>query len=87
MKIFIIGCGRIFSKHMESIKVLGEKKLKIVGISDKNKKKLNLNSKKLNVPGFIDYKIGIKKTNPDIVSILTPSGDHASHIMNSLKLK
>ena len=87
MKIFIIGCGRIFSKHIESIKKLGEKKFKIVGISDKNKKKLLFFSKQLNVPGFLDYKKGIQNTNPDIVSILTPSGNHASHIMGSLKLK
>lgn len=87
MKIFIIGCGRIFSKHIESIKALGEKKFKIVGISDKNKKKLLFFSKQLNVPGFLDYKKGIQNTNPDIVSILTPSGNHASHIMGSLKLK
>ena len=76
-----------FSKHIESIKALGEKKFKIVGISDKNKKKLLFFSKQLNVPGFLDYKKGIQNTNPDIVSILTPSGNHASHIMGSLKLK
>ena len=33
MKIFIIGCGRILKKHIETINVLN-KKLKIVGISD-----------------------------------------------------
>ena len=87
MKIFVIGCGRIFSKHIESIKALGEKKFAVVGISDTDQKKLNFFSKKLNVPGYLNYKSGIKETNPDIVSILTPSGDHASHIMNSLKLK
>ena len=37
--------------------------------------------------GFFDYKIGIKKTNPDIVSILTPSGDHTKHVLDILKLK
>ncbi len=87
MNIFIIGCGRIFSKHIESIKALGEKKYKIVGISDKNKKKLSFFSKRLKVPGFLNYKKGIKETNPDVVSILTPSGNHASHILGSLKLK
>jgi predicted dehydrogenase len=87
MKIFIIGCGRIFLKHIESIKALGEKKFKIVGISDKDKRKILNFSKQLSVPGFLDYKKGIQKTNPDIVSVLTPSGYHASHIMGSLKLK
>ena len=36
MKIYIIGCGRILQKHLDSIKILN-KKLKIVGISDLKK--------------------------------------------------
>ena len=87
MKIFIVGCGRIFSKHIDSIKALGEKKFQIVGISDKNKKKLNFFSKKLNIPGYLNYKSGIEKTKPDITSILTPSGNHAKNIIDVLKLK
>jgi UDP-N-acetyl-2-amino-2-deoxyglucuronate dehydrogenase len=86
MKIFLVGCGRILQKHLDSIKILNDK-LKIVGISDLNKKKLLVNSKKLNVKGFSDYKRGIIKTNPDIVSILTPSGNHAENILDILKLK
>lgn len=85
-KIFIVGCGRILQKHIDSINILSNK-LKIVGISDKNKIKLNLISQKLKIKGFLDYKNGIKKTNPDIVSILTPSGNHAENILDVLKLK
>ena len=36
MKIFIIGCGRILQKHLDSIKILGNK-LEIVGVSDLKK--------------------------------------------------
>ncbi len=37
----IIGCGRIFSKHYNSIKKIGENKIKIVGVCDlKAKKKM-----------------------------------------------
>ena len=38
MKIFLIGCGRILKKHLDSIKLL-KNNLTIVGISDVNKKK------------------------------------------------
>jgi len=86
MRIFIIGCGRILQKHLESIKVLSSK-LKVVGVSDLKKKRLNDVAKKLNTNKFIDYQEGIKNTNPDIVSILTPSGFHAKHIIDVLKLK
>ncbi len=87
MKIFIIGCGRIFSKHIESIKALGNKKFKLVGISDTEIDKINFFSEKLKIPGYLNFIKGIKETNPDIVSILTPSGNHASHIMDVLRLK
>ena len=86
MKIFLVGCGRILQKHLDSINVLNTK-LKIVGVSDVKKNRLKQISKKLNVKGFLDYKIGIKNTNPDIVSILTPSGDHAKNILDILELK
>jgi len=86
MKIFIVGCGRILSKHLDSIKILKDK-LQIVGISDIKKKRLFDISKKLNVKGFPNYMDGIKKTNPDIVSILTPSGFHAQNIIDILNLK
>lgn len=86
MKIFLVGCGRILQKHLDSINVL-KTKLKIVGVSDVKKNRLKKISKKLNVKGFLDYKIGIKKTNPDIVSILTPSGQHAKNILDILELK
>lgn len=85
-KIFIVGCGRIFQKHIDSINILTNK-LKLVGVSDNNKIKLNMISQKLKIKGFLDYKKGIKKTNPDIVSILTPSGNHAENILDILKLK
>lgn len=86
MKIFIIGCGRIFKKHIQSILFL-KKKIKIVGIADNQSARLKSSAKLLKVDGFLDYKIGIKKTNPDLVVILTPSGKHAENILDVLKLK
>lgn len=86
MKIFIIGCGRIFQKHLDSINFL-KNKLNLVGISDLNKRRLNKAAKKIKTRKFVDYKEGIKKTRPDIVSILTPSGNHAKNIIDVLKLK
>ena len=44
MKIFIVGCGRILQKHLDSIKILN-KKLSIVGISDLKKDKLKIIAK------------------------------------------
>ena len=84
MKIFIIGCGRIF-KTYSKYSIL--KKIIIVGITDNQSARLKSSAKLLKVDGFLDYKIGIKKTNPDLVVILTPSGSHAENILDVLKLK
>ena len=40
MKIFLVGCGRILQKHLDSINILNAK-IKIVGVSDIKKKDLN----------------------------------------------
>ena len=87
MKVLIIGCGRIFQKHFESIKTLGINKIKIVGICDIDKKKTDAITKKLKIKTFIDYKLAINKTKPETVIILTPSGYHAEHICYALKNK
>ena len=38
IKVLIIGCGRIFSKHFNSLKKIGEK-IKIIGVCDPNSSK------------------------------------------------
>ena len=82
MKILILGCGRILNKHLDSIKKI--KKYSLVGICDIDKKKVTDVSKKLKVPAFVNFNKSIKETAPDIVSILTPSGLHAEHIIEAL---
>ena len=39
MDVLILGLGRIFSKHFDSINRFNNKKIKIVGICDTDKKK------------------------------------------------
>ena len=74
-KIVIIGTGRIFKKHYDAINLL-KKKFNLVGVYDKN---LNLNksaSTLCKTNEFKNYDDLIRKTNPDIVSILVESGNH-----------
>jgi len=74
-KVVIVGAGRIFTKHYEALKLLS-KNFKIVGVFDK-KKSINLKSSKLcKTPLFQNVHDLIKKTNPDIISILVESGRH-----------
>lgn len=89
MKVLIVGCGRIFNKHYQSIKKLGNKKITIVGICDINKLKIkNIDIKKKNkINFFTNYKLALKKSGADTAVILTPSGLHAKHILEALKNK
>ena len=43
INIGIIGCGRIFSKHFNSLIKIGEKKIKIIGVCDSNSSKKKKN--------------------------------------------
>lgn len=87
IKVLIIGCGRIFSKHYNSLRKIGEKQIKIIGVCDTNYLKKKEIEKKYQLKYFQNYKKAILQLNPDLVSILTPSGLHAEQILYSLKKK
>lgn len=83
----IVGSGRIFSKHYNSIEIIGKKKIKVVGVCDLNISKKKEIIEKYKLKFFSNYKKAILQTKPDVVIILTPSGLHAKHILYSLKNK
>ncbi len=79
-RIAIIGCGNIFSKHIEAIKIQEKKKrLRLVAICDPNKNLLNSIHLK-NVKKYYSITNLIKSEKLDVISILTPSGFHYEHI-------
>ena len=80
-KIAIIGCGKIFFKHYEAIKLQKYKnKLELVAICDQNKKLLdNIKIKNLRKYNTINNLLNSEKL--DIISILTPSGLHYNNAM------
>ncbi len=83
----LIGCGRIAQKY---IQLFAEKKIqnaKIVGVCDIISKKAKLAGMKLGVPYFSDMNKMIKKTKPEVICILTPSGLHFKHFKNTIKYK
>ena len=80
-KIAIVGCGKIFFKHYEAIKIQeSKKKLDLIAVCDQNKKLLDcIKIKK--VKKYNNIKDLLKNENIDIVSILTPSGFHFKNAM------
>lgn len=74
-RVAIVGAGRIFNKHFQALKLLN-KNFKIVGVFDKIHT-INLKSSMFcKTPVFKNIHELIKKTNPDIISILVESGRH-----------
>lgn len=75
-KIVVVGCGKIFQKHLEAIKIQEKKgNLKLIAVCDKNLsqiKTINLG----NIKRYTHISELIKNEKFDIVSILTPSGYH-----------
>ena len=74
-KIALVGCGRISKRHIEAINDTDGVEIALVCdiIEERAKEKAEL----LNVPYITDYK---EIKGVDVVSVLTPSGNHPGHI-------
>ncbi len=75
-KIALVGCGRISNRHIDAIQ--GIEGAQIALLCDNDYDKAKSASEKLKIPFVTDYK---EIKNIDIVSILTPSGNHPSHVI------
>jgi UDP-N-acetyl-2-amino-2-deoxyglucuronate dehydrogenase len=74
-KIALVGCGRISKRHIEAIKETPG--VEIALVCDINEERAKKTAAELNVPYVTDYR-DIKGV--DIVSVLTPSGNHPEHV-------
>jgi len=85
-KVGIIGCGAILPRHLEAINECSED-YELVALCDNNKKRLDLNSKEFNVPGFLDYKDMLKemKGSMNFVSVCTPNSLHYQQAIDSIR--
>ena len=72
----IIGCGRIFKKHINFFENSKINTVNLVAICDVDKAKLESINSKLNITKFDDIDKMFLNTKIDVVIILTPSGTH-----------
>lgn len=79
IKFALIGCGAIANKHFIAIKRLNN--AEVVGAFDIDVKSAKLFEDKYQIPAFTNIDEMIKKTNPDVLNILTPSGLHGENIL------
>lgn len=84
IKIAVVGCGRIASKHFDAIEQHTED-LELVGVCDIDREVLDKTITLTGAPGYDDVRAMLKNANPDLVSICTPSGLHPAQTMRCAK--
>lgn len=76
----LVGCGRIAQRHAEllSNQIDGAK---LIAVCDVDETKVDSFARKYGVPGYRDIDAMMREVHPDVVSVLTPSGLHARHVL------
>ncbi|MFA7244316.1 MAG: Gfo/Idh/MocA family oxidoreductase [Patescibacteria group bacterium] len=84
-KVGLIGCGMIYTRHMEAI-TSNPEDFELVALCDIDDKKLENRATENQVPGFTDYKKMLKdmKGKMDFVSIATPNSLHYEMAIEAL---
>lgn len=86
LKFALVGCGRIFKKHAETLTKSLQDKAELVAIADPQGDRAEKFGKEYNVPFYKSYD-DMLNSHPEIevVSILTESGNHAKHTIDIVK--
>ncbi|MFO7841247.1 MAG: Gfo/Idh/MocA family oxidoreductase, partial [Fidelibacterota bacterium] len=74
-KVALVGCGRISKRHIEAISDTDG--VELVLVCDIEKERAKTVAGVLDLPYETDYR---KIKNVDVISVLTPSGDHPRHV-------
>jgi len=87
LKVAFLGCGRIAKRHAEIIGGGVIKGAKLVALCDVDENKAKVMSDQYSIPYYCNFKKMIDEQDIDLVSILTPSGMHAEHVMQASEFK
>ena len=85
LRFALVGCGRIAQRHAE---LLGSRQIRQASLSavcDDVKEKAESMGAKYGVPSYTDMDEMMSKEKVDVVSVLTPSGLHAEHVIRLAK--
>ncbi|TKB74989.1 MAG: Gfo/Idh/MocA family oxidoreductase, partial [Nitrospira sp.] len=80
IRFALIGCSNIARKHAESLRRIEEAEL--VGACDLDEAKAQSLGGEYNVPHFTDYRKMLEALRVDVVTVLTPTGDHAERVLD-----
>lgn len=80
IRFALIGCSDIAGKHAKSLKRIENAEL--AAVCDLKKERARVLGQEYGVPHYQDYHQMLSKEAIDVVTILTPSGDHAERVMD-----
>lgn len=81
LKFALVGCGRISKRHAELLGHGEIAKAALAGVCDIVREKAQKLGEQFNVPHFDDMHAMMKAVRPDVVVVLTESGNHAKHVI------
>jgi UDP-N-acetyl-2-amino-2-deoxyglucuronate dehydrogenase len=79
LRFALVGCGRIAKRHSE---LLGHRQIpdsELAAVCDIKPDRANAIGEQFGVPSYTDMHTMMRSENPDVVVILTESGNHAAH--------
>ena len=85
LKFVIVGCGRISKKHIELLANQRIKSVKLVGICDLKLDRAKKYSNLYKIPSYKNAEEMITELNPDVIVILSESGNHSKHVISFAK--
>lgn len=77
IKVALVGCGRISSKHFDAIESHNSD-MELVAICDIDEERLKIAKERTGVAAFPDYLLLLTGSGCDLVILCTPSGIHAT---------
>ena len=81
--VILIGCGRIAARHGYVVNEIDG--LDLLSVCDVIPERAEIMAGKYNVPWGCDMHSLVLHSQPDIISVLTPSGLHATHVIELAK--
>ncbi len=84
-KVALVGCGRIAKRHSELLGLGQIKGAKLVSVCDLEKERARAIGEKYDVNYYTDMDEMMQREEIDIVSVTTPSGMHAEHVIRLAK--
>lgn len=87
LKFALVGCGRIAKRHAELLFNHKVPHATLAAVCDIDENRAVSFGKKYKVPYYVDFHEMMLKENIDVVSVLTPSGLHAQHVIELSQYK